>query len=132
MSYKDLAELVRASRVERGLMTSAALYKQLGVAPKTLRAIEEGAGPMPARTTLLKLDRFFGWELGSAERTILTGLSPSVVGSDTDNKGADPMFLNLPDDIIAELSETEILEARAAAQMAFLAKAREIRNAKQA
>ena len=125
---KELAEAVRARRLEIGMATMRALAAAAGLSERVVQHVERQEKQSYRPDTLVALDRALGWALGSAERVLLSGDAPLVMERVSEERvTVDPMLIDAQGEIIEGLTAAELVEARAAATVAFLARVREIR-----
>lgn len=107
----DLAARIKAARERKG-WTQQDLADAVGVTRGSVRNWEAGVEP---KNSLSRIEDALG--------VPLTG--PAVAPADED---ATHVLLDLPDEALEGLSEVEREEVRAAARLAALSKAREIRG----
>ena len=128
MAYtKELAEAVKARRLELGYGTRRALAAAAHLSERSMQQIENGEKGSYRSDTLIAIDRALGWTLGSAERVLHSGDRPVPVSDVSAGRAiVDPMVIDIPDSVVLGLSPEELVEVRATATAAFLARAREI------
>lgn len=127
---KELGEAVRARRLELGMATMRALAAAAGLSERVVQHVERAEKESYHPNTLVSIDRALGWALGSAERVLHKGDAPVVVDGpevSVDSVMVDPMLIDAQGEIIEGLTPAELVEARAAATAAFMARVREIR-----
>jgi hypothetical protein len=105
-----------------------------GLSERVVQHIERAEKDSYHPNTLVSIDRALGWALGSAERVLRKGDAPIAMdGQELSASRAtvDDMLIDAQGDLIEGLSAAELVEARAAATVAFMAKVREIRTGRQ-
>jgi transcriptional regulator with XRE-family HTH domain len=106
---------------------TADLAREAGVDPGTVGDFLNGKIRSPQRATRAAISRALGWDADAIDQLragnpdAATTVRPTV-------EDAAHVMLDLPDEALHGLSEVEKEEVRAAARLAALAKAREIRG----
>ena len=113
MTDMSLGKRIAAARSLKG-WTQEELAAEVGVTKGSIRNWETGG--IEPRSSLARLEQALGVDLGSGGY-----VAPG-------EQDASHVLLDLPDDALEGLSEVEREEVRAAARLAALAKAREIRG----